>query len=82
MYANPQLQSLVGLVPDGEDLDGLQQLQRHRRDFRRVARSVASRKTGHDHVGVTDRLHLRSLFLFFAFSESANTKQLKNSRFS
>ncbi len=59
MDSNSQLQHLVWLVPDLKDLDGVEELQRHRGDLGSVTISVTSRQTGNDHVSVTDRLNLK-----------------------
>ncbi len=63
MDPNAEQELVVGFVADAERPDGGEQLQRHVGDLARVADVVANRKSGHDHVGIADRLHLVHVLL-------------------
>lgn len=60
MKTDSKLELIVWSMPYLERLDGIQQRDGHSCDFTSVQDTVASRKTGHNHVGVADRLHLTS----------------------
>ena len=53
MYADAQLQLLLGSVGDLEGLHGAEQVQRHRSDLARVLVAVALGQARHHHVRVT-----------------------------
>lgn len=73
MYANPELELFVGLVPDAERLDVLQQLERHAGDLARVFGAVADGQAGHNHVGITNCLDLT---VFIALSKWPCSREL------
>ena len=59
MNSDPQADIFSGPVRDHEAPDGGQQVQRHRRDFAGVLRSVPHGQAGHHHVSVTYCLNLK-----------------------